>query len=114
MRGRMKAVHDKIDGPYAITENLALYGTIAGTAMLCSGVRLVLHGTIAGDLIIERGARAFIYGTVTGRVCNDGGRVEIFGMADAVENRSPDATTIIDPGAHVRRGRADANRNCRA
>ena len=33
------------------------------------------------------------------------GRVELFGMAAAVENLSPDAATIIDGAAHVLRGR---------
>lgn len=64
--------------------------------------------------MIEPGARAIIHGTVAGRVCNDGGRAEIFGMVDAVENLTSDAATIIAPAAHVRRGRAGANRSNRA
>jgi len=79
----MRAVHENIDGPFAIEEDIALYGTIAG------------------DFIIEPGARAIIHGTVAARV-NEGGRAEIFGMVDAVENLSPDAASIIDPVAHVR------------
>ncbi len=99
----MKAVHDNIDGPYAIEEDIALYGTIAGGATLCSGKRFILHGTIAGDLSIERDARAILRGTVAGRIFNDGGRVELFGMADAVTNRSRHSVTIIDPAAHLMR-----------
>lgn len=110
----MKAVHDSIEGPFAIGEDLAVYGLITQGATLQGGVKLILHGTIAGDLIIERGARAIIHGTVAGRVCNDGGHAEIFGMVDAVENLSPDAATIIDPAAHVRRGRAGVTRSSRA
>ena len=49
--------------------------------------------------------RAIIHGTVAGRIYNKGGRVELFGMAAAVENLSPDAATIIDGAAHVLRGR---------
>lgn len=98
----MKAIHDSIDGPFAIEEDIALYGTITGAATLRSGFRLILHGTIAGSLTVERGSRAIIHGTVAGRIFNDGGRVDLFGMADAVANSSLDAVTVIDPGAHVR------------
>jgi hypothetical protein len=110
----LRAVHENIDGPLAIGEDLAVYGLITQGATLQGGVKLILHGTIAGDLIIEPGARAIIHGTVAGRVCNDGGRAEIFGMVDAVEDLSPDAVTIIAPAAHVRRGRAGAARSRRA
>ncbi len=98
----MKAVHEKIEGPFAIEEDIALYGMIAGDATLRRGVRFILHGTIAGNLTIERGARAIVHGTVAGRIYNDGGRVELFGVADAVTNGAQDAITIIDPAAHVR------------
>lgn len=98
----MRAVHAKIEGPFAIEDDQAIYGLVTGGATLCSGVKLVLHGTIAGDLIIEPGGRAIIHGTVAGRIYNDGGRVEVFGIADAVSNRSGAAVTIIDPVAHVR------------
>ncbi len=101
----MKALHEKIDGPFAIEEDVALYGMVVGNATLCRGVRFILHGTIAGNLTVEVGARAIIHGTVAGRVYNDGGRVEIFGLVDAVENLSPSAETIIDASAHVRGGR---------
>src|SRR3546814_9179820 len=92
----MKAVHDKIEGPFAIEEDLALYGMVIGSATLRSGIKLILHGTIAGDLILEPGARAIIHGTVAGRICNEGGRAEIFGFVDGVEDLSPDAVTVID------------------
>lgn len=110
----MRAVYENIDGPFAIGEDLAVYGLIIQGATLRSGVRLILHGTIVGDLIIEPGARAIIHGTVAGRIRNEGGRVEVFGMVDAVENLSPDAASIIDPVAHVRRGRTSTNGNTRA
>ncbi|WP_237714107.1 hypothetical protein [Novosphingobium sp. Rr 2-17] len=77
----MKAVHDNIAGPFAIEEDIALYGTITGGATLCTGRRFILHGTIAGDLRIEKGSRAILHGTVAGGIYNDGGRVELFGMA---------------------------------
>ncbi len=101
----MRAVHDTIEGPFAIQEDLAVYGLITQGATLCEGIKLVLHGTIAGDLTVEPGSRAIIHGTVAGRIYNKGGRVEMFGMADAVENLSPDAATIIDAAAHILRGR---------
>ena len=78
----MKAVHDKIEGPFAIEEDLALYGMVIGSATLRSGIKLILHGTIAGDLILEPGARAIIHGTVAGRICNEGGRAENVGLVD--------------------------------
>jgi len=98
----MKAIHDSLEGPFAIEEDIALYGTITGAAILRSGFRLILHGTIAGSLTVERGSRAIIHGTVAGRIFNEGGRVELFGMADGVANSSLDAVTVIDPGALVR------------
>ena len=91
----MKAVHEKIEGPFAIEEDIALYGMIAGDATLRRGVRFILHGTIAGNLTIERGARAIVHGTVAGRIYNEGGRVELFGIADAVTNGAQDAITIM-------------------
>ena len=100
----MRAVHEKIDGPFAIGEDLAVYGHITQGATLGKGHKLILHGTIAGDLTVEPGARAIVHGTVAGRIYNKGGRVEIFGMADSVENLSPDAATIIDAKAHILRG----------
>src|SRR3546814_11003954 len=90
----MRAVHDKIEGPFAIEENIALYGMVAGDATLHRGIRFILHGTITGNLTIETGARAIIHGPVAGRIYNEGGRVEIFGIADAVANGSRAAITI--------------------
>jgi hypothetical protein len=110
----MKAIHDNIDGPFVIGEDMALYGTIRGAATLRRDVRFILHGTIMGDLTIEPGSRAIIHGTVAGRIYNDGGRAEVFGMVDAVENLSSDAATIIDAAAHVRLKRASAPRSRRA
>jgi cytoskeletal protein CcmA (bactofilin family) len=100
----MRAVHENIEGPFSIGEDLAVYGHITQGATLREGGKLILHGTIAGDLTVEPGARAIIHGTVAGRIYNKGGRVEIFGMAAAVENLSPDASTIIDGAAHILRG----------
>ena len=97
----MKAIHENLDGPMEIHEDVALYGMVSGGATLCSGRRLILRGTIAGDLKVEKGAQAILHGTVAGRIYNEGGRVELYGMADAVANSSRDAVTIIDPGAHV-------------
>src|SRR3546814_10429045 len=92
----MRAVHDKIEGPFAIEENIALYGMVAGDATLHRGIRFILHGTITGNLTIETGARAIIHGTVAGRLYNEGGRVEIFGIADAVANgRSAEHTSEL-------------------
>ena len=79
----MRTVHDKIEGPFAIKEDIALYGMVAGDATLHRGIRCILHDTIAGNLTIETGARAIVHGTVAGRIYNEGGRVEIFGIADA-------------------------------
>jgi hypothetical protein len=97
----VKAVHNNIDGPYVIEEDIALYGTISGGATLAGGRHFILRGTIVGDFTVEKGAHAILHGTVAGRVYNDGGRVELFGMANAVANSSRDAITIIDPAAHV-------------
>ncbi|MCP9223859.1 hypothetical protein MKP08_14020 [Erythrobacter sp. LQ02-29] len=105
----MRAVHENIAGPLAIKEDLALYGLVTIGATLHSGTKLVLHGTIGGDLTIEPRTRAIIHGTVAGCIYNMGGRVEIFGFVDAVEDSSPDAVTVINAAASVRRGRANIN-----
>lgn len=97
----MKAVHGNIDGPLALDEDIALYGRISGGATVRSGKRFILHGTIAGDLRVEKVARAIVRGTVAGRIYNDGGRVELFGIADAVASSSHEAVTIINPAAHI-------------
>jgi hypothetical protein len=97
----VKAIHENLEGPMEIQEDMALYGIVTGGATLCSGRRLILHGTIAGDLKVQKGARAIVRGTVASRIYNDGARVELFGMTDAIANASHDAVTIIDPGAHV-------------
>src|SRR3546814_17497884 len=98
----MRAVHDKIEGPFAIEENIALYGMVAGDATLHRGIRFILHGTITGNLTIETGARAIIPVPVAGRIDNDGSRVEILGIADAVPTRSTAAITILQPPPHSR------------
>src|SRR3546814_21136795 len=73
----MRAVHDKIEGPFAIEENIALYGMVAGDATLYRGIRFILHGTITGNLTIETGARAIIHGTVAGRIYNERDRKSV-------------------------------------
>src|SRR3546814_19734742 len=98
----MKAVHDKIEVPFAIEEDLALYGMVIGSVTLRSGIKLILHGTIDGDLILETGERAIIHGTVAGRICNEGGRAGILGSVDGVEDISPDAVQVLDTDDNVR------------
>lgn len=98
----MREVHGEIAGPVSLEEDSAVRGTIVGGATVRSGVVLVLHGLVTGDLVIEAKARAVIHGTVNGTIVNDGGRVEIFGTADATFDRSPQAVTVIDPVARVR------------
>src|SRR3546814_11731504 len=75
---------------------------VAGDGTLHRGIRFIRHGTITGNLKIESGARAIIHGTVAGRIYNEGVRVEIFVIADAVANGTRDAITLIDPAPHVR------------
>jgi hypothetical protein len=47
----VKAVHDSIEGPFEIEEDIALYGTITGAVTLGSGFRLILHGTMGLSVI---------------------------------------------------------------
>jgi len=110
----MRAVHEDVEGPFVVEEDLAIYGVITGGATLRSGVKLILHGTIAGDLIIEPRARAIIHGTVAGRVRNEGGHAEIFGLVEAIEDLSPTAVSVVDAVAHVGRGRASEKGRGRA
>ncbi|WP_404479199.1 hypothetical protein [Novosphingobium sp. BL-52-GroH] len=73
----VKSIHDNVEGPFAIEEDIALYGTITGAATLRSGFRLILHGTIAGSLTVERESPAIIHGTDAGRIFNYGGRMDV-------------------------------------
>jgi len=43
----MRAVHETIEGPFTIGEDLAVYGLITQGAVLQSGVKLILHGRSA-------------------------------------------------------------------
>lgn len=106
----MRAVHENIEGPFSIEEDLAVYGLITAGATLRAGVRLVLHGTIAGDLTVEADARATIHGTVAGRILNHGGKVEVFGLAQGVEDMSPQARSIIGPSGTCRHVRTAGQR----
>jgi cytoskeletal protein CcmA (bactofilin family) len=98
----MRDRNDKIEGPFLIEENLLFRGMITVGATVRSGVMLDLRGTITGDLDVERGARAIINGTVNGTVRNHGGCVELFGTVDAVVDLSPEAQTVVKPGALIK------------
>ena len=98
----MRKLDGKIEGPFSIDEDLAMHGMITVSALVRSGVKFILHGMITGDLTVEPGARVIIHGAVNGVVINDGGRVEIFGIVDAVVDRSPQAVTVIDPAAQIK------------
>src|SRR3546814_13052373 len=97
----MRAVHDKIEGPFAIEENIALYGMVAGDATLHRGIRFILPGTTTGHLRIETGASATISGTVAGRRSHEGRSVEIYGIAVAVHHGMRDTTQRNHPTAHA-------------
>lgn len=105
----MKVVHGTIEGPFSAEEDIVIHGMITAGATLREGVKLILHGMITGNLVIEPQARAVIHGTVNGAILNYGGRVELFGTADAVADRSPDAVTVVNPTALVREQRDTRN-----
>src|SRR5580700_2342073 len=106
----MQDRNDKIEGPFFIEENLLCRGMITAGATVRAGVVLDLRGMITGNLDVERGARAIIHGTVDGTVRNHGGYVEIFGTVDRVVDLSPEAQTVVKPGALIKKRTAPARK----
>ena len=98
----MRDRNDKIEGPFLVEENLLFRGMVTEGATVRSGVMLDLRGMITGDLDVDSGAQAIIHGTVNGTVRNHGGYVQIFGTVDAVVDLSPDAQTVVEPGALIK------------
>jgi hypothetical protein len=100
VEGGVKVRNDKIEGPYVIAADLQMAGMITVGATVQSGVTLELTGTISGDVNVQRGARAIIHGTVTGIVRNDG-YVDVNGKIGGLIDLSPEARSVIAPGAFV-------------
>ena len=71
----MKAIHDKINGPFIFDRDTELFGMIAGDATVESGATLFLKGMITGNLLVRRGAVAVVDGMVNGLVTNAGADV---------------------------------------
>lgn len=78
----MRTVLDKIEGDTVINEDTELLGTIVGCTRVCENIQLDLYGAIIGDLVMEQNSRVYLYGVVSGNVMNNGGHLEIPGMAN--------------------------------
>ena len=57
-----------------------------------SGGSLDVSGMVTGDVTVERGGYAVIRGQVNGVVVNNGGRVEVHGMANRVQANGGETT----------------------
>jgi len=68
----MREEFGKLQGPAEITDALALYGVITGSAAVRAGATLDLYGTVTEDLIVDPGGIANVDGTVGGNVVNRG------------------------------------------
>ena len=66
-----------------------------------TGVCFKLSGVMIGDLIVNPGGVASIYGTVNGTIINLGGKVELFGAADAIRDLDPSRPTRMAPSGRV-------------
>ena len=75
-----------VTGPVTLAHDTELFGTVVGTVIVPSGVRLEMHGLIQGDLIARPGAKAVIHATVTGTVVNLGAEITIRGVVGAVHD----------------------------
>ncbi len=73
----MQSLQGKIAGPFVVTRDVEIQGTIEGDAVLRPNMTLRLRGAITGSLTVEKGATAIIYGTIGGRIRKTGGTVVI-------------------------------------
>jgi cytoskeletal protein CcmA (bactofilin family) len=96
----MRTIRDKIEGPYAVSEDLALQGMIAGDATVMPKVTLVLKGTVTGNLTVEPGGRVELDGTVTGDVTNRG-HAEVRGVIGGSLRDLDDGESNIGPNAVI-------------
>lgn len=94
-------ITDKIQGPYAVSQDTVLRGMITRQVTVPAGLSLTVHGMVTGDVIAERGSTVIIHGTVTGAVINQGAQVQIYGTVDAVHDQAIDTTTFVCPNAVV-------------
>ena len=80
----MRLEHWQLKGTQRLSDDLTVFGQVAGDVFVESGGVLVLHGQITGDLHIAPGGTAEIFGMVVGNIINNGGILK------------------VDPGADVR------------
>lgn len=68
----MRTEYGFLAGDQHLTEDLAMYGTAAGTLTVPAGRTLILYGLCSANVVVEPGATAAIYGTVMGNLLNRG------------------------------------------
>ncbi len=99
----MEKIIGRIRGDVTIAKDTHQSGIIDGAVMVTEKAVFELHGMVTGEVTIEEGATVYLRGTVNGDVVNNGGRLEVIGIANARVIRNG-GETIIDPDATVRDG----------
>ena len=97
----METIVEQIAGPYTLTQDTAVHGTVSGSVTVPHGLSLLLHGFVTGDLTVERGGMARVHGNVDGTVINHGADVRVYGMVDRVIDQDKANPTFISSRAII-------------
>lgn len=87
-------LHDKYSGPVSFSDDVDLYGQVAGDVTVTAGATLNCYGQIIGNLFVEKDGRATVYGMVIQSIVNRGGLVELRGVAGSVIDEGKTKTTV--------------------
>lgn len=91
----------KYGTPMFVSGELFLFGMTTAPVTVRKGGKLILHGIITADLIVEPQGTAVVYGMVNGTTFNRGGRLEVYGIVEALDGDGV-GSTIVGPEAIVR------------
>lgn len=96
----MREEQGAVAGPLTISDDYALRGMVSGDLVVERGGHLRLFGMVTGTLRIADGGSAVIRGMVSKDVLN-AGQLEVYGMVIGRLDSTPEATTVIVPGAQI-------------
>ena len=91
------AGEERTGGVRTLRRDAELRDVFISNLVVPTAVCFKLSGVMIGDLIVDPGGVASIYGTVNGAIINLGGKVELFGAADAIRDLDPSSPTRVAP-----------------
>ena len=62
----MREERGKLAGDITISDDVTLWGTIAGTVTVKDGGKLYMRGAIFGNLVVQDGGRVHVFGNISG------------------------------------------------